>query len=773
MTTRRSVHPYHEPAGGWGALRATASALTRQDTTFKGGSTLLRMNQPQGFDCPGCAWPDPKHTSPFEFCENGAKALAWEATGKRCTPEFFANHSVAELEKWSDFDLEMTGRLTHPMAYDPATDRYVAISWGGAFAMVGRHLNALADPNSAEFYTSGRASNEAAFLYQLFAREFGTNNFPDCSNMCHEATSVGLPASLGVGKGTVLLEDFDVTDAIFILGQNPGTNSPRMMTSLRNASRRGARIISFNPLRERALERFQAPQKPLEMVTLTSTPISAKIYQVRVGGDAAALKGMMKAVVEADDRALAADAPRVVDIDFINGHTHGFETFTADLRATSWDSIERESGLCRTELEEAALVYMEAESAILVFGMGITQHRRGSETVQQIANLALLRGNVGRPGAGLCPVRGHSNVQGDRTVGITEKPTPEFLESIERRFGFKPPQVHGHDVVLALEAMLRGEAKVFIGLGGNFAAAIPDQTLTQAAMRQLDLTVQISTKLNRTHLIHGKQALILPCLGRSEIDIQATGPQSITVEDSMSMVHASTGMNEPASEHLKSEPAIVAGMARATLGKESKVPWEDFAGDYDRIRDAIEDVFPIFQGYNARIRVPGGFHLTSTARERIWMTSTGRANFLVFKGIDEDPQQTDDTILWLTTIRSHDQYNTTIYSYSDRYRGIFGQRDVVLLNANEMSRRGLSEGDTVDVVTASTDGVERAVRKLRVVQYKLPDGCCAAYYPETNPLVPLYARDPLSHTPSSKAVPVRLVNSASAAHALSNSTGIG
>ena len=754
---RRSIRNYHEPAGGWGALKAVATALNEQDTAIKGGATLLRMNQPQGFDCPGCAWPDPKHTSSFEFCENGAKAVAWEATGKRCTPEFFAAHSVTELEKWNDYDLEMTGRLTHPMTYDADTDHYVAISWDDAFALVAKHLNALANPNSVEFYTSGRASNEAAFLYQLFAREYGTNNFPDCSNMCHEATSVGLPESLGVGKGTVLLEDFDVVDAIFIFGQNPGTNSPRMMTSLRNASRRGTRIISFNPLRERALERFQAPQNAVEMVTLTSTPISTNIYQVRVGGDAAALRGMMKAVIEADERALADDASRIIDIDFINGHTMGFEDLAADLRATSWESIERESGLSRGDLKMAALVYIEAHSVILVYGMGITQHRRGSETVQQIANLALLRGNIGRPGAGLCPVRGHSNVQGDRTVGITEKPTPEFLDRLERRFGIKPPRAHGHDVVLALEAMLRDEAKVFIALGGNFAAAIPDQTRTQAAIRRLDLTVQVSTKLNRSHLVHGKQALIMPCLGRTELDVQATGPQSITVEDSMSMVHASTGMNTPASEYLKSEPAIVAGLARATLGNRSKVMWEDLVADYDRIRDAIEDVFPIFQGYNARIRVPGGFHLTSMARERIWMTASGRANFLVLKGINEDPQEFDDKILWLTTIRSHDQYNTTIYSYSDRYRGIFGQRDILLINDHDMAKRGLSDGDRVDLFTASTDGIERAVRNIRVVRYKVPDGCCAAYYPETNSLMPLYARDPLSHTPSAKAIPIRVV----------------
>jgi molybdopterin-dependent oxidoreductase alpha subunit len=761
MAHDKGIRPYNEPAGGWGALKAVGEALAGQGIPIRGAGTLLRMNQPEGFDCPGCAWPDPKHTSSFEFCENGAKAVAWEATAKRCTPDFFAAHSVSELEAWSDYDLEMQGRLTHPMRYDAATDRYSPVSWDAAFALIARHLNALPNPNSVDFYTSGRASNEAAFLYQLFAREYGTNNFPDCSNMCHEPTSVGLPGSIGVGKGTVLLEDFDLTDAIFIFGQNPGTNSPRMMTSLRNASRRGARIVSFNPFRERALERFQAPQSPTEMATMTSTPISSHLYQVRVGGDAAALKGMMKAMIEADDAAVAADEPRVLDVDFIRGHTHGFEVFVADLRATSWPTIERRSGLSRDELTAAAIVYMEARSAILVYGMGITQHHSGTENVRQLANLALLRGNIGRPGAGICPVRGHSNVQGDRTVGITEKPTREFLDSLERAFGFKPPEAHGHDVLTALEAMVRGEAKVFIGLGGNFAAAIPDRQRTHAGLRGLDLTVLISTKLNRSHLVHGKHALILPCLGRTEIDVQASGPQSITVEDSMSMVHASMGMNEPASEHLRSEAAIVAGIARATLGPQSKVKWEELTADYDRIRDAIEAVFPIFQAYNARIRVPGGFHLSSTARERIWATPLGRANFLVFEGLEEDPHQDNPEAIWLTTMRSHDQYNTTLYSLSDRYRGVFGRRDVVFLNTHEMKKRRLEPGDRVDLVTLSTDGVERAVRGFQVVEYKLPNGCCGAYYPEANPLVPLYAHDALSHTPSSKSIPIVLLRSPS------------
>jgi molybdopterin-dependent oxidoreductase alpha subunit len=759
MSDRKAIRPYHHPAGGWGALKAVSEHLLEQGIPVKGAAALSRMNQPEGFDCPGCAWPDPKHTSSFEFCENGAKAVAWEATAKRCTPEFFAAHSVSELMGWGDYELEMVGRLTHPMAYDAISDHYLPVSWDQAFATIGRRLSALPDPNMAEFYTSGRTSNEAAFLYQLFVREYGTNNFPDCSNMCHEATSVGLPHSIGVGKGTVLLEDFDKTDCIFIFGQNPGTNSPRMMTNLREASRRGAAIISFNPFRERALERFQHPQSPIEMATFTSTPISSKLYQVRVGGDVAVLKGIMKVLVEADETARANEQPELLDWDFIHGHTIGIEALAKDLKATAWGDIERQSGLARQDIEYAAEVYMKAERAIIVYGMGITQHRRGAHNVQQLANLALLRGHIGREGAGLCPVRGHSNVQGDRTVGITEVPSEEFLERLERRFGFRAPRAHGHNVVTALEAMIRGEVKVFIAIGGNFAAAIPDWQTTQAALKNLDLTVQVSTKLNRSHLVHGRYALILPCLGRTEIDIQASGPQSITVEDSMSMVHASAGRNKPASEHLLSEPAIVAGMARATLGDRTVVDWDGLVASYDRIRDAIEDVFPIFQGYNARIRVPGGFHLVSTARERIWATPSGKANFLVFDGLGEDLGAENPEALWLSTIRSHDQYNTTLYSMSDRYRGVYGQRDIVFLNKSEIDKRGLIDGDRVDLVTLSTDGVERRVHNFRLVGYSFPDGCCAAYYPETNPLVPLYAHDPLSFTPSSKGIPVRIVRS--------------
>jgi molybdopterin-dependent oxidoreductase alpha subunit len=763
MAARTLIRPYHQPAGGWGALKALGEHLVEQRIPLKGAATLRHMNQPEGFDCPGCAWPDPKHTSSFEFCENGGKAVAWEVTAKRCTPEFFAEHTVTELSGWSDYELEMVGRLTHPMAYDAKSDHYLPVSWAEAFSIVGRHLNTLPDPNMAEFYTSGRTSNEAAFLFQLFVREYGTNNFPDCSNMCHEATSVGLPSSLGVGKGTVLLEDFDKADCIFIFGQNPGTNSPRMMTNLRDASRRGATIISFNPFRERALERFQAPQSALEMATLSSTQISSKLYQVRVGGDIAVLKGIMKVMVEADDAALASEQPAVLDWDFIRGHTVGVEALATDLKSTQWADIEYKSGLSRADVEHAARAYMKAERAIVVYGMGITQHRRGALNVQQLANLVLLRGHIGREGAGLCPVRGHSNVQGDRTVGINEKPTKEFLDRIERRFGFKVPREHGHNVVTALEAMIRGDVKVFFAMGGNFATAIPDWETTRAALESLDLTVQVSTKLNRSHLVRGRDAVIMPCLGRTEIDIQATGPQSVTVEDSMSMVHASAGRNAPASEHLLSEPAIVAGLARATLGDRSVVDWEGLIADYDRIRDAIEDVLPIFQAYNARIRVPGGFHLTSTARERIWATPSGKANFLVFDGLGEDPHADDPAALWLTTMRSHDQYNTTIYSMSDRYRGIYGQRDVVFMNDREIEKRGLTAGDRVDLVTLSTDGIERVVRNFKVVAYAFPDGSCAAYYPEANPLAPLYAHDPMSFTPSFKGIPIRVVRSTTTA----------
>jgi molybdopterin-dependent oxidoreductase alpha subunit len=746
--------PYESPAGGWGALQATARVLREQSIALKGAKALLAMNQPGGFDCPGCAWPDPKHTSSFEFCENGAKAVSFELTRRQVSRAFFAAHSVEELAQHSDYWLEEQGRLTEPMRYDSVTDHYVPISWSDAFTTIAAHLNALDSPDNADFYTSGRASNEAAFLYQIFVRRFGTNNFPDCSNMCHEATSVGLPESIGIGKGTVLLEDFDATEAIFVIGQNPGTNSPRMMTTLRGASRRGVPIVAINPLRERALERFAAPQDPVEMATFSATRISSEYCQVKVGGDVAVLKGILKRVLEAHEEAMQVGGEPVLDLGFIDRHTIGFDALAADIRATAWDDILRVSGVERAQIERMAQIYIRARSAIICYGMGLTQHRHGTEAVQQIANLLLLRGNFGRPGAGICPVRGHSNVQGDRTVGIDEKPSSELLDQIEKVFGFTPPRQHGHSVVDSLRAMVEGECEVFIALGGNFAAATPDTEMVRAAMERLKLTVGINTKLNRGHLVHGREALILPCLARSDIDMQATGRQSITVEDSMSMVHASSGLMPPPSPELKSEVAIVCGMARATL-PHSGIDWDGFEGNYELIRDKIEAVFPsLFANYNARLRVPGGFHLYSGPRERVWKTATGRANFLVFPSVSEDPRVSDSNALLLTTIRSHEQYNTTIYSLDDRYRGVFGGRMVVFMNEEDMRERGIRPDSVVELESLARSDMRRVVGGFKAHPYRIPRGSIAAYYPETNGLIPLDHFDPRCKTPSAKSIPI-------------------
>ena len=743
------VRRYSHPAGGWGALMATARAVREQMDVVEAPLLLLRTNKPDGFDCPGCAWPDKEHTSTFEFCENGAKAVAWEATDKRVTPEFFAAHTVAELSGWTDYALENAGRLTHPMAYDPASDTYKPIDWDTAFARIGEVLRALPDPNMAEFYASGRASNEAAFLFQLFGRALGTNNFPDCSNMCHEATSVGLPQSIGIGKGTVSLDDFDHCELIIAMGHNPGTNHPRMMGTLHECARRGVPIIVFNPLKERALERFADPQNPIEMATFSSTRIASSYHQVKVGGDAAALKGITKAVLEWDDT--TGDA---LDHDFIACHTIGLEAFAADLRATAWSEIERASGLNRADLERVANAYVKSKATIVTYGMGITQHVHGTQNVQQIANLLLLRGNFGKPGAGICPLRGHSNVQGDRTVGVTEKPTPALIDGIERAFGFRPPSRHGHDAVAAMEAMVAGRSKVLICLGGNFSIALPDPVACAAGMRKLDLAVHLNTKLNRSHLLIGKQAIILPVLGRTERDNQASGPQAITVEDSMSMVHASRGRLKPASEHLRSEPAIIAGMAAATLPS-SPIDWLHLIKNYDWIRDRIEIVFPDFRGYNERIRKPGGFRLPIGPAERVWKTPSGRAQFIVIGGVEEDPVMDSPNVLKLTTIRSHDQYNTTIYGLNDRYRGVFGRRDVLFMNEGDLAARGLYHGDLVWVEPAVPDGAARRLR-LTTICYDIAPGAVAAYYPEANGLVPLGYCDKESGTPSYKSVPVHV-----------------
>ncbi|MBN3838576.1 FdhF/YdeP family oxidoreductase [Burkholderia sp. Ac-20349] len=755
MTARRDVpgiRAYDGPAGGWGALRATAEAVRTQMESLKAPIVLMRTNQPDGFDCPGCAWPDKEHKSTFQFCENGAKAVTWEATTKRVTPEFFAANTVSSLLRMSDYELENMGRLTHPLVYDRASDTFRAIEWDDAFARIGEVLRAL-PPDQVEFYTSGRASNEAAYLFQLFAREYGTNNFPDCSNMCHEPTSVGLPQSIGIGKGTVSLEDFDVCDLIISIGHNPGTNHPRMMGTLHEAARRNVPIIVFNPLRERALERFADPQNPVEMATYGSTRIASTYFQVKAGGDAAALKGIMKALL-----ALDTAQGNVLDHTFIAEHTEGFDTFAADLVATGWDAIERESGLARAALEQVANAYAKANATIVTYGMGITQHNTGTANVRLIADLLLLRGNIGKPGAGICPLRGHSNVQGNRTVGITEKPSAEFLKKIEDVFGFKPPRAHGHDAVKGMQAMIDGTAKALICLGGNFAVALPDSGQCFPAMGQLDLSVHLGTKLNRSHLLVAKETFVLPCLGRTELDVQAGGPQSVTVEDSMSMVHASSGTLTPASDHLRSEPAIVAGIAHATLPA-SKVAWLDLIADYDEIRTLIERTIPGFENFNERIRAPGGFRLPLPPTERQWPTATGKAMFSVFSGVEEDAPVHGDDILRLVTLRSHDQYNTTIYGLDDRYRGVFGRRDVLFMNEGDLAACGLEHGDLVDIETVAPGGQPMRLEKITAIAYDIAAGSVGAYYPEANVLVPLDYIDKESGTPSYKSVPVRVVRS--------------
>jgi molybdopterin-dependent oxidoreductase alpha subunit len=755
MAKRRDVpgiKPYDSPAGGWGAIRATARAVREQMDVRVAPMLLIRTNKPDGFDCPGCAWPDKDYTSTFQFCENGAKAVTWEATKRRVTPDFFRANTVASLWKWTDSQLENEGRLTHPVAYDRAADTYREISWEEAFARIGAALRALPDPNMAEFYTSGRTSNEAAFLYQIFVREYGTNNFPDCSNMCHEATSVGLPKSIGIGKGTVSLEDFDHCELIISIGHNPGTNHPRMMGTLHECARRGVPIIVLNPLKERALQRFADPQNPVEMGLLGSTEIASSYYQVKVGGDSAALTGIMKALL-ADDAA-AQSPDKALDHEFIAAHTNGFDTLAAGLRAADWADIEWHSGLSRSDLGKIAAAYAKSNATIVSYGMGVTQHLSGTSNVQQIANLLLMRGNFGKPGAGICPLRGHSNVQGDRTVGISEKPDTAMLQNIERTFGFTPPSAHGHDAVAAMEAILDGRSKVFVGLGGNLPVALSDPARCFEAMRKLDFAVHIATKLNRSHLLIGKDSILLPCLGRTEEDSQATGAQSVTVEDSMSMVHASRGKLPPASVHLRSEPAIVAGIARATLPN-SKVPWEHLVDDYDRIRDCIEAVFPDFEDYNTRIRHPGGFRLPLHATERVWKTPSGRAEFLLAQAPAGAAVRDTKTLL-LTTIRSHDQYNTTIYGSDDRYRGVFGRRDVVFMNEQDLADHNLQHGDTINIQTALPSFEHLRLNGFTAVAYDIARGSVAAYYPEANCLVPLSYQDQQSGTPAYKSVPVKI-----------------
>jgi len=762
--TEPSFKPYKGPAAGWGALRSVTTHWLDSQQPIKNIRALLKTNQNGGFDCPGCAWGEDPQGGRIQFCENGAKAVNWEATRRRVDREFFARYSVSDVQARSDHWLEHQGRLVAPMRYDRSTDHYVPIDWDDAFALITEHLHRLDSPDQAEFYTSGRTSNEAAYLYQLFVRTFGTNNLPDCSNMCHEASGVALKQSLGTGKGTVTFEDFEQADAIFIFGQNPGTNHPRMLEPLMKAVRRGADVVCFNPLRERGLERFQPPQDVKDMLGNRAEPTNTAYFRPALGGDMAAVRGMAKCLFRWDDEAKAAGAEPVLDHDFIAGHTSGMAAYRAQVEATGWAEIEQQSGLSRSEIETAARTYSRAGRVIVCWAMGITQHRHSVATIQEIANLQLLRGNLGKPGAGVCPVRGHSNVQGDRTMGINDRPTAAFLDRLEQRFRVAMPRDPGHNTVEAIEAMASGRARVFIGLGGNFAQATPDSEVTHRALRSCALTVHISTKLNRSHLTVGEDALILPCLGRSDIDRQAAGPQSVTVEDSFSMIHASSGQLEPLSGLMKSEPAIIAGIARATLG-DAPVNWAELAGDYRRIRTLIAETIPGFEDFEERLARPGGFHLRNPAAHREWQTGSGRAEFranplpedLVHEGIRESGQQPH---LVLQTLRSHDQYNTTVYGLNDRYRGVSGQRDVLFVNPADIARLGLTEGQRVDIISLWGDGRERMVRGFKLLPYDVPAGQAAAYYPETNPLVPLASFGDGSFTPTSKFIAVRLRPSA-------------
>lgn len=748
---------YKAPAGGWGALESTTRHWLNSKNAVKNIKSLLNTNQDNGFDCPGCAWGEEKNPNKIKFCENGAKAVNWEATSKQVGADFFQQYSLSWLREQSNYYLEYQGRLTHPMRYNPETDKYQPISWDDAFGLIGSHLKQLDHPDQLELYTSGRASNEAAFLYQLFGRSFGTNNFPDCSNMCHEASGFALTSSIGVGKGTVTLEDFEETDAIFVFGQNPGTNHPRMLDTLRSAIKRGAKIVIFNPLKERGLEKFQHPQNPIEMLTNNATTMHSIYLSPKLGGDMAAIRGMVKALLETYD---SSHDDTLIDQVFIAEHTQGMAAYLDGVRETSWDKIIDQSGLTRDEINSAARIYMDADKVISTWAMGLTQHHHSVAILHELINWMALRGNIGRPGAGLCPVRGHSNVQGDRTMGIDERPSDTLLDALEAHFNIPMPRQHGHSAVEAIDAMRSGACKVFIGLGGNFAAASPDTDVTEHALSQCDLTVHISTKLNRSHLITGKEALILPCLGRTDIDRQAKGPQKITVEDSFSMVHASAGVLEPSSAEMRSEPAIIAGIAHAVLGTKP-IDWLSVIEDYSAIRALIAQTIPGFSEFNSKIEQPGGFYLGNSARKRDWATQGGKV--IVHRHPlpdsilpDRSSKLLHNKTLVLQTLRSHDQYNTTIYGMNDRYRGIKGERDILFINPADIQRLGFKEGQLVDIKSLWDDGRTREVKGFKLIGYSIPAGNIAAYYPETNPLVPLDSYGVNSRTPTSKSIAVEL-----------------
>ena len=716
--------------------------------------TLFKLNQRDGFDCPGCAWPEtPGHRKHAEFCENGAKAVAEEATTRTVTPEFFAEHSVAELLGKTEFWLGQQGRLTHPMVLLPGGTHYEPIGWDAAFAMIAGELRALGSPDEAVFYTSGRTSNEAAFVYQLMIRAFGTNNLPDCSNMCHESSGSALVEMIGIGKGSVTVPDIENADLILIAGQNPGTNHPRMLSTLEKAKGNGAKVIAINPLPEAGLLRFKDPQK-VHGVVGNGVQIADEFLQIRIGGDQALFQGLGRLLLEEEDR----NPGTVIDRDFIDRHTARFDDYAAAIRQVDLDLVVEATGLTLEQIQQTAEALIASKKTIICWAMGLTQHTHGVATIQDAVNLLLLQGMIGKPGAGVCPVRGHSNVQGDRTMGIWEKMPEPFLTALDTEFGIRSPRQHGWDAVDSIRAMRDGKASVFVGMGGNFVSATPDTDTTEAALRNCALTVQVSTKLNRSHLVTGRTGLILPSLGRTDKDVQSGRKQQVSVEDSMSVVHLSRGSLPPASKYLRSEVAIVCGIAQALFGPDHPVPWQEFAADYDRIRDSIARVIPGFEDFNRKVRAPDGFALPHPPRdERRFDTTTGKANFTV-NALSWLPVPTGKLIL--QTMRSHDQYNTTIYGLDDRYRGVKGGRRVLFINTDDLAALGFTDGDRVDLVSEWTtpDGTvqERRADDFRLVPYPTPVGNVAAYYPETNPLIPLDHVAVTSNTPVSKAVLIRL-----------------
>ena len=749
-------------AGGISSLTSTLKHIIKSEQPKTNLKNLLVANKDKGFDCPGCAWGD-KQQGFLHFCENGAKAIAWESTSKKVDADFFKQYSVSQLQKQSDYWLEYQGRLTQPVRYNSATDHYEEISWDSAYACISEHLNALDNPNQAEFYTSGRASNEASFLYQLFGRTFGTNNFPDCSNMCHEASGVALKETIGIGKGTVVLDDFDKADAILVFGQNPGTNHPRMMNALRSAAKNGCKILTFNNLKEVALERFASPQNPIELLTSSATEISHAYYTPLLGGDMAAVRGMVKYILAKEQHCIDNSLTPILNLDFISEHCHNFDEYVQQVEQTSWPQIVSQSGLSQFEIEQAAETFLTSDKVIITWAMGITQHKHSVLTIQEFVNLQLLKGNIGVEGAGLCPVRGHSNVQGNRTMGINEKPPAEFLAAQGKHLNIAMPKDDGHNVYHALTALLQKQSKVLICLGGNIAAAAPDTKQTYQALKNTKLNVQVSTKLNRSHLQIGEDALILPCLGRTEIDRQLSGEQFVTVEDTFSMVHASHGSVEPASALLRSETNIVANIAHATLGS-TQIDWLALGNDYQKIRAMIEHIIPEFKGFSTKLASPGGFYLGNSAADYVWKTSSSKAQFsanlLPESVVDMDiaayEQEKQQKIFTLQSMRSHDQFNTTIYGMNDRYRGVVGERKVLFINPQDAKRLKFKENDLVKITSIWKDGVTRSVDDFKLRFYDIPRDNLAAYYPETNPLVPLDSFGDRSYTPTSKSIPVIL-----------------